>query len=78
MKRSNKKQLDDAELNRRLSICERCVWWVPDKFFCRLNWLIAQGEWSYRRLCAYDPNFADRFTPKEEDNAGMEGSESQE
>ena len=61
--KSKLKSLPQTELRKRLKKCSKCYWWVRDKNFCRLNWLINR-EWSYRRLCGFDPNLSDRFTPK--------------
>jgi len=32
--------LSEKERERRLKRCRKCYWWVEDKGFCRLNWLI--------------------------------------
>ena len=56
--------LSEKERERRLKRCRKCYWWVEDKGFCRLNWLIQQKGLSYRRMCAFDPLMSNRFTQR--------------
>jgi len=67
-RRTRFEPMSEEERKRRLKKCRRCYWWDEKKFFCRLNWLIhKRGKWSYKRMCCYDPNMWDRFTPKEKE-----------